>query len=170
MESLGKYRALLLSVVGILALVATVASSAPGGPRQATQADSDVSVSMTADQSTLRFGQSITYTITMTNLGPGDATFVDVAFAMPEALQALAINCDLGISPDGPFCEYSSLPSGATVVSTLVATPRTGAPLHMRLMTASASVLFEEAESLDPNTANNSAFVRTKLIGRLPKP
>src|SRR5512146_301678 len=137
MNHFRSYRYVLTSVLGILSLMATIASSAPGSPRQASQAGSDVSVSMAADRSTLKVGQDVTYTVVMTNLGPDDATFVDVAFALPDGLRVLSITCDLGISPDGPFCEYSSLPSGASVVSTLVATPQAGGKTHTRVVTPS---------------------------------
>ncbi len=163
------YRRAGTALLGIAALLVTLASSAPRN-WQNTQLGSDVSLSMVADRSTLKMGQDVTYTATMTNLGPGDATFVDVAFAMPDSIQLLSITCDEGVSPDGPFCEYSSLPVGATVVSRLVATPRPGFAVRGRVLTASASVLFENASALDPNQANNMASVKVKLIGRLPEP
>jgi len=158
------------SVLGILSLMATIASSAPEGFRQAAQAGSDVSISMSADRRMVKAGQNVTYTVTMTNPGPADATFVDVAIAIPDSLQVVSMSCDPGISPDGPFCGYSSLPAGASVVSTLVATPRTAALLHSRIVMVSASVLFEDAGASDLVAANNAAAVRTRLIGRLFRP
>ncbi len=162
-----KYRAVIMTALGVLSLLATMASSAPRNG-QNTQSSTDVSLSMLADRSTVKAGQDVTYTATMTNLGPADATFVDVAFTIPAGLQMISLTCDQGISPDGPFCEYSSLPAGAAVVSTLVATPQSGTTVHTRLLTASASVLFENADAFDPNPGNNAASVKTKLIGRLP--
>lgn len=161
-----KYQRWVISLFGILSLLATMASAAPRN-WQNTQAGTDVSLSVLADRSMLKNGQEVTYTATMTNLGPADATFVDVAFALPDGLRLVSMTCDLGISPDGPFCEYSSLPAGATVVSTLVATPQHSAT-RARLLTASASVMFENADAFDPNTNNNAASVQIKLIGRLP--
>jgi hypothetical protein len=106
----------------------------------------------------------------MTNLGPNDASFVDAGFQTPAELTMVSMDCDLGVSPDTPFCEYSSLPAGATVISTLVATPTAGARGRARLATMSASIFFENTDAFDPDTANNVANVKTKLIGRLPNP
>ncbi len=164
-----QYRYWATAVLGILSLLATMASSAPEHS-QNTQAGTDVSLSMSADRNTVRTGQNVTYTVTMTNLGPADATFVDVAIDIPDGLQLVSITCDQGISPDGPFCEYSSLPAGVSVVSTLVATPQPASLLRGRVVTASASVLFENADAFDPNTGNNTASVKTKLTGRLSQP
>ncbi len=47
----------------------------------------------------------------------------DVGFSLPDQLNLVSMTCDRGISPDTPFCEYSTLAAGETVVSTLVATP-----------------------------------------------
>ncbi len=163
------YRALIVTALAVFSLLATMASSSPKNG-QNTQSATDVSLSMLADRSTVRAGQNVHYTATITNLGPADATFVDVAFAIPDGLQILSIRCDQGISPDGPFCEYSSLPVGEAVASTLVATPRLGAPVQTRLLTASASALFENADAFDPNPNNNTASLKTRLIGRLPQP
>ncbi len=169
MDTGTNYRALIMTALGVFSLLATLASSSPRNG-QNTQSATDVSLSMLADRNTVKAGQNVTYTATMTNLGPADATFVDVAFAIPDGLQILSIGCDQGISPDGPFCEYSSLPVGAAVVSTLVATPRSGATVQSRLLKVSASALFENADAFDPNPNNNTASVKTKLIGRLPQP
>jgi len=168
MNSLRSFRYLVSGVLGILSLMATLASSAPRNFRQASQAASDVAVSMMADRDLVRAAQNISYTVTMTNLGPNDATFVDVAFAIPDGLQILSITCDQAISPDGPFCEYAGLPAGASLDSTLIATPQSGRAQHSRIATVSAWILFENADALDPNNTNNSATVKTKVIGRLP--
>ncbi len=160
------YQRWAVSLLGMLSLLATLGSAAPRN-WQNTQAGTDVSLTVAADRSMLKNGQDVTYSIAMTNLGPDDATFVDVDIAIPDSLRVVSITCDLGISPDGPFCEYSSLPAGATVVSTLIATPQPSAT-RVRLLTVSASVLFENADAFDPDTNNNAASVQTKLIGRLP--
>ncbi len=163
------YQALIMTALGIFSLLATLASSSPRNG-QNTQSATDVSLSMLADRSTVKAGQNVSYTATITNLGPANATFADVGFAIPDGLQILSIHCDQGISPDGPFCEYSSLPVGAAVVSTLVATPRSGVTMQSRLLKVSASALFENADAFDPNPNNNTASLKTRLIGRLPQP
>lgn len=161
MNGLTIHRNFIVTALGILSLVATVASSAPLSP--AGNTGSDVSLALVANQGSIRPGEEITFTATMTNQGPQDATFVDVAFALPDQLEMVSMTCDLGISADTPFCEYSSLPAGATVVTTVVARLRTDVTLHGRMLKTSARVVFETADSLDPDTHNNSAVIKTKI-------
>ncbi len=157
-----KYRSVLFSVLGILSFIATL-GSAPMRSAQTSQTTNDILVTLSANQASLAPGGQITFTAVMKNLGPDDATFVDLAFNLPSQLKVVSMTCDLGISPDGPFCEYSSLPAGASVVSKLVATTL-GAPLHTKLIKTSASALFENAGILDPDLKNNTASVKTRLI------
>ena len=119
---------------------------------------------------TIRLGQSVTYTVTATNDGPDEATFVEIAFQIPDQLSLVSLSCGLGISPDGPFCEYSSLPTGATVDSTLIATPKPTAAVRSRILTASVSTLFENIGAVDPAPTNNAASVKIKLIGKVSQP
>ena len=94
----------------------------------------------------------------------------------PDQLNLVSMTCDKGISPDTPFCEYSSLAAGETVVSTLVATPNPSALTHDRKLTVTANASFEVDCSFDPNctldpdTSNNSTSITTKLLGKLSHP
>lgn len=164
-ESYG--RRLCLSLLGILSLVATLGSaSAVTNTGNAT----DIAVSIAADRKIVRVGQDVTFTMTATNLGPGDATFVDFGLQLPAQFVVLSMSCDLGISPDGSFCEYSSLPSGATVVSEVVVTPKLDSGPRGRVLPTSVSMLFENADAVDPNLGNNTASVKVKIVGRLTQP
>ena len=163
MNKLKKYRRFLFTAAGILSLVAAVGNSAPAS---AAQAGSDISVKIVADRAVVRPGQTVMYTVTMTNIGPDDASFVDVGFRLSSQLVLVSMQCDLGISPDTPFCEYSSLPSGHTVVSTLVAIPKSTTRRHQSVVRTVAAVSFETADSFDPHSANNTASIRTRLVGR----
>ncbi len=158
-----KYHSAWFTVLGILSFIATL-GSAPMRSAQTSQTTNDILVTLSEDQTSLSPGQEITFTAIMKNGGPDNATFVDVTFSLPTQLKIVSMSCDLGISPDGPFCEYSSLPAGASVVSTLVATTESGAPLHARLVKTSASAQFEDTGILDPDLKNNMASVRTRLI------
>ncbi len=166
MAKLKQYRSLLISVFGILSLGATLGSA----PLSSATASSDISVSITADRNVVKVGQNVTYTVTATNRGPNDATFVDFAIQLPAQFSEVRMVCGQGISPDGPFCEYSSLPAGTTVVSTLVATPKPGMASRTRMLTTSVSTLFENTDVVDPDLSNNAASVQTKLVGRLTRP
>jgi uncharacterized repeat protein (TIGR01451 family) len=172
MNKLMKYRRFIMNIIGILPLILSLGTSQVAFAATAT---SDISVTLVADQNHVKMGHTITYTATMTNLGPDDAIAVDVVFSLPDQLTVLSFTCDR-VSPDGLFCEYSTLAVGETVVATLVATPTSGALTHDRKLTVTASVFFEVDCSFDPNctfdpnSSNNSASVITKLIGKLAHP
>lgn len=140
----------------------------------AATSTSDISLTLVADQSKVKVGKTITYTAIMTNLGPGDADFVDVRFKLPAQLTLVSMTCDYGISPDTPFCEYSSLKAGETVISTVVATPNPDMLTRERNIGVSADVLFEQDCAFepdnctsDPDSSNNLDSVITKLVGKL---
>jgi len=169
MNKLTKYRRFIINLIGILPLILSLGTSQVAFAATST---SNISITLVADQSRQKGGETITYTATMTNLGPDDAFFVDVGFGLPDQLRLASMTCDKGISPDTPFCEYSSLKAGETVVSTLVAKPNPGAQKGNAQLTTTASVFFEVDCTFDPNCtfdpdlSNNSASVNIKLTGK----
>ncbi len=172
MNKLIKYRRFIVSLIGILPLIVSLGASQTAFAAAST---SDISVTLVADRSKLKMGQTITYTATMTNLGPEDADFVDVRFNLPPQLTLVSMTCDFGISPDTPFCEYSSLKAGETVVSTVVATLNPDVPAPKRNIRVTADILLEQDCAFeppdnctfDPNLGNNLSSVTTRLIGKL---
>ena len=173
MNKLLRYRRFILNMIGIFPLLLSLGTSQVAFAATST---SDISLTLVADQSQVKMGQMVTFTATMTNLGPDDAFSVDVGFSLPDQLTLVSMTCDQGISPDTPFCEYSTLAAGETVVSTLVATPTTGALTQPRKLTTTAHVFFEVDCSFDPNCtfdpdlSNNSSSLITKLTGKLAHP
>ena len=165
MNKLLNYRRFILHLIGILPIIMSLGTSQVA---LAATATSDIALTLVAH----RAGDTITYTATMTNLGPDDAVATDVGFTLPDQLRLVSMTCDLGISPDTPFCEYSSLNAGETVVSILVAKPNLGAHKGNPELTTTASVFFEIDCSFDPNCtfdpnlSNNSASVTMKLTGK----
>jgi uncharacterized repeat protein (TIGR01451 family) len=159
------YRRFIVRIIGILPIIMSLGTSKVA---LAATATSDIALSLVAH----RAGDTITYTATMTNLGPDNAVATDVGFTLPDQLKLVSMTCDLGISPDTPFCEYSSLNAGETVVSTLIAKPNLGAQKGNPELTTTASVFFEIDCSFDPNCtfdpdlSNNSASVTMKLTGK----
>ena len=146
----------------ILILLLFFASSAQ--PALA-QGSTDLSVTIVADRDKVKPGQQITYTVTAINLGSDDAPLVDVIHSLPDQLQVVSLTCDRGISPDGPFCEYQSLAVGASVVSTLVATPPAGPGKQAKQVTTTAHVGLETTATVDSNASNNDASITVKLNG-----
>ncbi len=162
MISLTKYGRFIFHTIGILILMLML-----GGSRTVLAATpkSDVSITIVANRSQVKIGQNITYTAKMTNHGPDDAFFVDTTFILPSQLTLVAMTCDLGISPDTPNCEYSSLKAGETVVSTFVATPNPAALHGKKNVRVTAKVNFETTDTVDPHLRNNVDSVRTLIIG-----
>jgi uncharacterized repeat protein (TIGR01451 family) len=161
-------RRLLLGVIGIMPLV----SLATVQPVAAATATSDISIRLVANHGSLTTGRQITYTATMTNHGPNDASLVDTTFSWPAQLDLVSITCDHGISPDTPACEYLSLKAGQSVVSVFVATPHPGSHPASGRIRVTARATFEVDCSFDPNCTfdphlrNNSAWVVTRLFPR----
>ena len=130
------------------------------------QGITDLSVKIVANRHKVKPGQTITYTVTVTNLGPDAAPLIDVIHSLPDQLQFVSLTCDRGVSNDGDFCEYLSLEAGARVVSTLVATPLTGTGmLRSKRVATTAIVSLESTATADPDQSNNTATVLTKLNG-----
>jgi uncharacterized repeat protein (TIGR01451 family) len=173
MNKLSKYRRFVLNVIGIIPLILSLGTSQVAFAATST---SDISLTLVADQSKVKMGQLVTFTAIMTNGGPDDALLVDVGFSLPDQLTLVSMTCDRGISPDTPFCEYSTLAAGETVVSTLVATPTVGALTQPRKLTTTANVFFEVDCSFDPictfdpDLSNNSSSLITNLTGKLAQP
>ena len=169
MNRLNHYRCVRIGLLSVLMLAVAFPISTQRAFAQVTQSTSDISVQMVADRGKVRTGEDVTYTVSMTNHGPDDAASVAVTFELPDQLSMVSMTCDLGISADTPSCEYNSLPAGATVVTTMVATPNAARGAG-RVVTVMAVASFLTPDQVDPVTANNTALVRTKIIGRLPHP
>ena len=174
MNKVLNYRRFIINMIGILPLILSLGTSKVAFAATLT-ATSDLSLTLVADQSKVKMGQTVTYTATMTNLGPDDAIDIAVAIFLPDQLDVASLTCD-GVSPDGTFCEYGTLAAGETVVETLVATPILGSLTKARKLTVTANVFlftdcsFDPHCTFDPDLSNNSASVTTKLIGKLTHP
>ena len=152
MNTLLNYRRFIVNLIGILPLILSLGTSQVA---HAATATSDISLTLVADKEHVKMGQTVTYTATMTNLGPDDAIAVDVGFSLPDMLTLVSMTCDR-VSPDTPFCEYSTLAAGETVVSTLVATPTQGSLTQPRKLIVTAHVFF-----------NANQFVHELLCGQI---
>ena len=174
MNKLTKYRRFIVNMIGVLPLILSLGVSQVAFAQTET-ATSDLSLTLVADQSKVKMGQTVTYTATLKNLGPDDAIDIAVAISLPDQLNIISVTCDR-VSPDGPFCEYSTLAAGETVVERLVATPTEGALTKPRKLTLTANVFlftdcsFDPHCTFDPDLSNNSVSITTRLIGKLAHP
>ncbi len=161
METIKHYRHIIVPAGIILALITLIGVRVQ--PVTA-QGFADLSITKHADRSKVKIGEQVTYTITLTNLGPEVATGIVFADTEPDSLVLVSFVCNQGtiIPPSG--CAIDSLASGAGVSATLVATPL---PLgKQREITNLANVV--TSSSTDPNSSNNSMSATIKVIGKLP--
>lgn len=143
----GLLAAILLTVVG--------AEAAPG------QEIADLQITKVAAQKTVRVGETVTYTVTLTNLGPGLAAGVVFGDPLPDQLNLVSSTC----GAVSAFCTVESLPSGASTTLTIVATPIPNLARGERRITNIAFVL--QSQSSDPDPSNDQASTTVRVVGPL---
>lgn len=129
-------------------------------PEEAAGLTADLSVTKTANPESGSQAQPLTYTITVHNDGPDDATNVMVLDTLPPnvALDTTALR-DVGCGSAGNvfvFCDLGGIAAGATAAIEFVAIPS-----RLGLITNSVSV---SGNQFDPDTTNNTATVDTQII------
>jgi uncharacterized repeat protein (TIGR01451 family) len=141
------------------------ADNVTGSPQQValsgTGVGADIGVTLTAPSS-VKQGSTLTYTIGVTNNGPGAAAGVKVTDVVPAGTTFSATS---GASCTTPAvggtgtvaCTIGSMPSGATTMLTITVTVGNGKTTTL-VDTASVS-----STTLDTNGANNSASVSTPI-------
>ena len=127
----------------------------------AAQGAADLQIRKVADQKTVKIGERVTYTITLTNLGPDAATDIVFGDPMPDQLNLVSSTC----GDVSAFCTVASLESGASVTLAVVATPISNLARSERRVTNSAFIA--ESSSTDPNAANDVASVKVRVVGPL---
>jgi uncharacterized repeat protein (TIGR01451 family) len=137
---------------------ATVTTTVKPGP-----ASADLALTMSSDPQPARAGSPLTLTVTVTNLGPSEATGVAITDPLPAGIEPpLAIGCFricLGI-PDFPG--PGELAPGQSGTAAIMVLHSPAVPI-----TNSASV---SASTPDPNSGNNSASITTAPGPAAPDP
>ena len=130
--------------------------------RQAPPVAADVSVSVTANVSSLPAGEQITYTITVFNNGPNTATSIVVQDALPALVELVRSDAPDGVKVfDSPLIyTFDSLPAGASRTLTVVARPTQAIQIHNEV------AVFATED--DPNLENNVAWVLTDVTSPTP--
>ncbi len=169
------YRAVLPAAVSIACGNDSAHPSAPApgpplgsstGETLAVEGTADLALTKVADRRIVRVGENITFTITLTNLGPETATGVVFGDALPDPLNLVTFTCSLGNLGGRSFCAVDTLATGASVTATLVATPIRNPPESERRFTNTATVLTSDLP--DPNTDNDMASTMIHIIGETP--
>jgi hypothetical protein len=122
----------------------------------------NLAVTMVGDRKNARFGDTITFTTTATNLGPDTATGVVLGFGASDSYAVFGGTC-----PDGTvstICDVGTLAPGASV-TVLFRVMASNVCCPNRLGVAVASVS-HDAETIDPVDSNNSVRIETKFIGK----
>ncbi len=120
----------------------------------------DIGITKIASSGTVTVGSNVTFTITTSNLGPSNATGVQVTDLLPAGLTYIS-----SVPSQGTYTSVTGLwnigaiASGASVTLTLTATVTTAGSL-----TNTATKAAEN--ETDPNAANNSASVT--ITGQAP--
>ncbi len=130
------------------------------------QTAADLALTKVADRNTVRPGEDVTFTITLTNLGPDAATNVTFGDPVPDQLDFVSITCsEGGATVSRSFCTVASVASGASVTATLVVSVITNPVRSDRRFENGA---FVTSDTPDPNSSNNTASVQMHIIGRIP--
>ena len=148
--------ALLLVPVLFLALLGSIAPQ-----RAAAQLPSaDLAILRLTGPHTAKPGKVITFKIVATNLGPATSQ-LDVVVTTSGGLQLDFLQCDLGISPDGPRCEYSNVAPGERRTTLAVATVLSGAGSSGALTACTNN----EGQTEDPNSSNDCVTQTISING-----
>jgi uncharacterized repeat protein (TIGR01451 family) len=104
-------------------------------------------------------GETVTYAITLTNLGPDTASGTLLSASNPDQFNPVSLTCS-----DASFCEGlgGELAPGATVTATVVDVVCCFPKGMSRKVSAGAGV---STTTEDPNLDNNTASVATKIVG-----
>jgi uncharacterized repeat protein (TIGR01451 family) len=141
-------------------VLAAVLLTGLGGQTAAAQETADLGITKVAAQKTVRAGETVTYTVTVTNLGPGTATGVVFGDSLPDQLNLVDSTC----GAVSAFCSVESLPSGASSTITIVATPIPNLARGERRIMNTAFVL--QSATSDPNPSNDQASVTVQFVGQ----
>jgi uncharacterized membrane protein len=136
-------------VRAILAALALAGLLAVGAPAALAQSGADLAVTIEADRTTAKAGQSVTYTVTVSNLGDATATDVSLFLGCPDNLQCGLFNSTLG-----------NLEPGASVTVTMVAIAN---PCGLSISREATVVAEVSSTSPDANLSNDSDRVTIRL-------
>ncbi len=114
----------------------------------------DISVTKTADNLSPNEGDTVTFTIVLTNNGPDDATGVTMTDLLPTGITYSTDTSGGTYNPATGIWTVGTLAAGASATLTITATVNTGTGGTTITNTASVT-----ADQPDPNTANNSSSV-----------
>lgn len=121
----------------------------------------DLAISLVDSPDSVTAGQNLTYTLTVTNNGPANATGVTVTDALPIGVSFVSVSA--GCSGSGTVtCNVGNLASGASMTITLVVQPTVAGGI--------SNFVSVSGSETDSNTANNTAMAVTTINTPPPPP
>ena len=150
----GKFRYLCLAVAGLAAPLLF--------PQQAT-ALSDMAIKMEAAPDPVALGKPLTYTISVTNLGPDTAHFIIVTDNLPFGVDLKSISMAGGECAQiagVPFCDLESLAAGGTAVVKLVIVSHERPDIGTLVNTARVLASDNEDEPMQNNRADTITAIK----------
>ena len=124
----------------------------------------DLGLNKTIDQSTPEEGDTISFTVTVSNNGPDQATTVQVADSLPSGLSFVSSNATQGSYDSGNSNWFiGTLNAGNTATLTITASVDQGTGGSVISNTASVNYLSQN----DPNSDNDSSTADVNIKGTL---
>ncbi len=145
-------------------------SGSAGSATITVQNKSDLLVTTKSNLTSVKFGGTLVYTVTVTNLGPFQASAVTLVDPVPSLSTFVSMNSG-GASCTAPAagqvgpvtCNFGNMASGAAATVTI--TVQISKLPNKESITNTAVV---SSPNFDPNPANNSASVKTLIFGNKP--
>jgi uncharacterized repeat protein (TIGR01451 family) len=129
-----------------------------------TVQSADLGVANTVDNPTPNVGDNVTYTITVTNSGPWDATGITVSDILPTGVTYVSNSASQGsYDSDTGNWTVGNLSNGSSATLTITASVNPGTGGQTINNTASVT-----ADQEDNNSANNSATASLTVQGAAP--
>jgi hypothetical protein len=151
----------LVSLFAMLGLLIATAIGAAAPHRAAAQLPSaDLAILRVTGPHQAKPGKALTFKIEATNLGPATSQ-LDVAVTSSGGLELNFLQCDLGISADGAFCEYSNVAPGARRTTLAFVTVLSGAGSSGTLTACTGN----EGQTEDPNPSNDCTTLTVGING-----
>ena len=110
----------------------------------------DLGVTLTASPDPVAVGQTLSYALVVTNLGPASASVVTVTDTLPASVTFVSASPGCVSLGGRVVCNLGTFPSGGTTNFTVVVTPTAEGLITNTLTVASLTT--------DPNPANNTAI------------
>ena len=121
-------------------------------------AGADLSITISALPKPVTLGQNLTYTISVTNLGPSTASNIVVNESLPSGLKLVSFASNLGVWNGSSTWTINSLPFKSVATLTISATT------SLNNCSAFTNLVTVTSATLDPVISNNSATDITPVI------